>query len=167
MVAIAIAGGIAGAAALFAVLFVTPVISVGGPEPPVEKSGGLPGYDQTVVSIGDARILADIADTPEKKSVGLAVRESMGEGEAMLFTFETESRHSFWMYGMKFPIDIIWIDGEKRVVHIEHNLQPCTPLSCPTYRPGEDAMYVLETVAGFAQDHGVVKGAKVEFRLEN
>ena len=106
------------------------------------------------------------ADTPEKQRVGLGVRESMEEGEAMLFPFATESRHPFWMNGMKFPIDIIWLDADKRVVHIEHNLQPCPNIvDCPNYAPDEDALYVLETVAGFSERHGVVEGTQAEFDL--
>ena len=167
VVALAVAGGLAAAGALLAVLFVTPVFRLGGPEPlPVEKEGGLPGYNQTVVSIGGVRLLADIADTPEKQRVGLGVRVSMEEGEAMLFPFATESRHPFWMNGMKFPIDIIWLDADKRVVHIERDLQPCPNIvDCPNYTPDEDALYVLETVASFSERHGVVEGTQAEFDL--
>ena len=87
-------------------------------------------------------------------------------GEAMLFPFETEGRHSFWMQGMKFPIDIIWLDSAKTVVHIEPQLEPCTPLDCPSYQPDQNAMYVLETVAGFSEKWGVTEGTRAEFHIE-
>ncbi len=152
---------------MLAVLYfypVTPVVS-GDPVPVVEE-GGLEGYDQTVVNIGDVNLLADIADTPERRSLGLGVRDSMDEGVAMLFPFENEGRHSFWMKGMKFPIDIIWIDSSKTVVHIEHSLEPCeSQLNCPSYQPDENAMYVLETVAGFSEKHGINDGTKVGFNI--
>jgi uncharacterized membrane protein (UPF0127 family) len=168
VVALAVAGGLAAAGTILSILFVTPVFRVSGPEPlPVEKEGGLPGYNQTVVSIGGVRLLADIADTPEKQRVGLGVRESMEEGEAMLFLFATESRHPFWMNGMEFPIDIIWLDADKIVVHIERSLQPCPNIvDCPNYTPDEDALYVLETVAGFSERRGVVEGTQAEFDLD-
>jgi len=164
--AIAIGLGAAAAAIATVVLMFYPAYTVVSGDPvPVSKEGGLEGYDQTVVYIGGAGLLADIADTPEKKSLGLGVRESMDEGEAMLFPFDIEARQSFWMHGMKFPIDIIWLDSDKTVVHIEHSLQPCTPLDCPSYNPEEEARYVLETVAGFSERHGVTEGSKAEFQL--
>ena len=127
---------------------------------------GLPGYNQTVVSIGDVRLLADIAATPGQKSLGLGVRHNMTEAEGMLFPFDMEAPHGFWMSGMKFPIDIIWLDADKKVVHIEPNLQPCTStLDCPTYSPEKNALYVLETVAGFSERHNVTIGTQTEFEV--
>jgi hypothetical protein len=165
--AIAISLGAAAAAVVTIVLLFYPVTAVTSGNPvPVVKEGGLEGYEQTVVYIGGDGLLADIADTPDKKSLGLGVRETMDEGEAMLFPFDMESRHAFWMQSMKFPIDIIWLDSNKTVVHIEHSLQPCTPFDCPSYLPDKNAKYVLETVAGFSEKRGVVEGAKVDFQLE-
>jgi uncharacterized membrane protein (UPF0127 family) len=170
IVAVAIAGGIAAAAALLGTLLFMPLVSTGAPpEPnsPIVRAGGLPGYNQTVVSIGDARLLADIAATPDQKSLGLGVRSNMTEAEAMLFPFESEAVHGFWMNGMKFPIDIIWLDAGKKVVHIEPGLQPCqTSLNCPTYSPEKSAQYVLETVAGFSQRHNVTVGTQAQFELD-
>lgn len=164
---IAIGLGAAAAAVATAVLFFYPLTTVVSGDPvPVVEEGGLEGYDQTVVYISDIGLLADIADTPEKKSLGLGVRDSMGEGEAMLFPFDVEGRHSFWMHGMKFPIDIIWLNSDKTVVHIEHSLEPCpNSLQCPSYNPDVDAKYVLETVAGFSEKRGVVEGTKADFQI--
>jgi uncharacterized membrane protein (UPF0127 family) len=170
---VAIAAAAAVGAAILAMLYLYPatqVTSSGNDSnsngAPVVREGGLEGYNQTVVGIGDVRLLADIADTPEKKSLGLGVRESMDEGEAMLFVFESPGSQGFWMNGMKFPIDIIWIGEDKKVVHIEHSLQPCpTVLDCPTYTPDGNAMYVLETVTGFAEKRDVTDGTQVEFEL--
>ena len=90
----------------------------------------------------------------------------MTEAEGMLFPFESEARHGFWMNGMKFTIDIIWLDAGKKVVHIEPYLQPCpSVLDCPTHTPDRNSMYVLETVAGFSEKHGVNVGTQAEFEL--
>ena len=73
------------------------------------------------------------------------------------------------MMGMKFPIDIIWLDSNGMVTHIEHSLKPCHPaisnLVCPTYFPEKDSLYVLETVAGFAMKHNVRLGTHISFEL--
>lgn len=166
-VVIAIVAAVAVAIVIGTVLFFTPLFRVGtGPLEPTEAEGGLPGYNQTVVSIADVRLLADIADTSEKRSLGLGVRNNMTEGEGMLFLLEHSSRQPFWMNGMKFPIDIIWINSDKEVVHIEHSLQPCaSSLDCPNYYPDSEALYVLETVAGFSERHNVADGTRVEFDL--
>ncbi|MEO9295977.1 MAG: DUF192 domain-containing protein [Nitrososphaera sp.] len=174
IVAVAIAGGIAAAIALLTALFLTPVVSLGPQSHPlipqqqqtttITTPTGLPGYNQTVVSIGGVKLTADIADTPDKMNLGLGVRDNMTESQAMLFPFKQEGRQGFWMSGMKFPIDIIWINADKRVVHIEHSLPPCPNIvDCPVHTPDQQAMYVLETTAGFSQRHNVTEGAQVEF----
>ncbi len=126
------------------------------------------GYSQVNITVNGVELMADIAATSDQQSKGLGVKDSLNENEAMLFPFRTESEHTFWMIGMKFPIDIIWLDADKKVVHIEYSLNPCKPDSpCPTYTPKEGSLYVLETVAGFAQKYNVTEGTPVEFNLTN
>jgi uncharacterized membrane protein (UPF0127 family) len=124
-------------------------------------------YRHVNVTVNGIELIADIAETNEQRTKGLSVKDSLAENEAMLFVFDTAQEHSFWMKNMKFPIDIIWLDSDKTVVHIEHNLQPCSfDAFCPTYKPNNNsALYVLETAAGFAEKHGIVEGARVEFQL--
>ncbi len=131
-----------------------------------EASSGTNGYRQIPIRINGFVLTADIAATVEQQNKGLSVKSSLAENEAMLFVFDNEAQHSFWMKDMKFPIDIIWIDSDKTVVHIEHNLPPCeSGLLCPTYTPIQDSLYVLETVAGFTERHGIARGTLVDFEL--
>jgi uncharacterized membrane protein (UPF0127 family) len=131
-----------------------------------EVRSGSNGFRQVNVTVNGAVLVADIAATYEQMTRGLSVKDSLDENEAMLFVFNEEAEHTFHMKNMKFPIDIIWIDTDKTVVHIEHNLQPCSSgLFCPTYKPNDDSLYVLETIAGFAERHDIVKGTMVEFEL--
>jgi uncharacterized membrane protein (UPF0127 family) len=131
-----------------------------------EVRSGSNGFRQVNVLVNGVVLVADIAATDEQMTRGLSVKDSLNENEAMLFVFDEEGEHTFVMKNMKFPIDIIWIDADKTVVHIEHNLQPCSSgLFCPTYKPNDDSLYVLETVGGFAERHDVVKGTMVEFEL--
>lgn len=125
-------------------------------------------YKQVNVTINNIDLLADVAANDEQRTKGLSVKDSLEENEAMLFVFDTSQEHSFWMKDMKFPIDIIWLDSNKTVVHVEHNLQPCNFGGlCPTYKPDDNALYVLETVAGFTEKHDIVEGARVEFKLNS
>lgn len=125
------------------------------------------GYRQVNVTVNGVELVADIAENSTQKSKGLSVKDVLKENEAMLFVFDTEREHSFWMKGMKFPIDIIWLDDDKEVVHVEHNLQPCGPDSfCQTYKPDDDSLYVLETVAGFALKHNITENTLVKFQVD-
>ena len=84
----------------------------------------------------------------------------------MLFVFGNEAKHTFWMKDMKFPIDIIWLNSDGKVVHIEKNLQPCVSvLICTNYSPNTDSQYVLETVSEFTQRHNISVGTDIDFEL--
>ena len=87
------------------------------------------GYQQVNVTVNNVKLVADVAVNDEQKTKGLAVKENLSENEAMLFVFATAGDHAFWMKDMKFPIDIIWMDSNKTVVHVEHSLAPCGPVS--------------------------------------
>lgn len=86
--------------------------------------------------------------TPAAMSQGLSGRKSLADNQGMLFVFPQEGYHSFWMKGMLFPIDIIWLDKDYKVVYVKENAQPCTFLYCPLYTPNKPAQYVLEAVPG-------------------
>jgi uncharacterized membrane protein (UPF0127 family) len=84
----------------------------------------------------------------------------------MIFPYKEPKVLAFWMKDMKFPIDILWLDSGKRVVHIEKNLQPCNPfLPCPSFSPDTKAQYVLETVVGLSDRKGIKIGTQVDFQL--
>jgi uncharacterized membrane protein (UPF0127 family) len=132
-----------------------------------EMISGSNGHQQVNVTVNGLVLVTDISVTNEQRTKGLSEKDDLAENEAMLFVFGSEAKHTFWMKDMKFPIDIIWIDSEKTIVHIEHNLQPCASgVLCPTYKPDDDSLYVLETVGGFAEKYGIVKGTRVEFELK-
>ena len=123
-------------------------------------------YLKAKVTVKGFELNADVPITSELMAKGLAVKNQLKENEAMLFIFEDSAKHSFWMKDMKFPIDIIWLDSDGKVVHIEQNLQPCVPvLICTSYSPDIDSQYVLETVAGFTQRYNVNVGTNIDIEL--
>ncbi len=114
------------------------------------------------VMIKNLRIYVDLAITSQEKSKGLSVKESLKENEGMLFVFDNPRKHSFWMKDMKFPIDIIWISQQNKIIHIERNLQPCIIfLFCKSYIPNSEALYVLEVVANFTDKNNINIGDTV------
>jgi uncharacterized membrane protein (UPF0127 family) len=110
-------------------------------------------------------VTAELARSDEERARGLMFREKMAEDQAMLFLFETEEAHSFWMKNMRFAIDILWLDAQKRIVHLEKTVPPCPRDPCPSYAPSAAASFVLELQAGFAEKHGLRLNDRVEFVL--
>ena len=132
-----------------------------------EMISGSNGHRQVNVTVNGLVLVTDISVTNEQRTKGLSEKDDLAENEAMLFVFGSEAKHTFWMKDMKFPIDIIWIDSDKTIVHIEHNLQPCSSgILCPTYKPNDGSLYVLETFGGFAEKYGIAKGTQVMFELK-
>jgi uncharacterized protein len=111
-------------------------------------------------------IKAEVADTPLKRSVGLMYRDHLKKDHGMLFFFGQPQAWNFWMKNTKIALDLIWIDGKKRVTHIERNVPICTKSddSCPHYRPNsDDAVYVLEIAGGTVDGYKIEKGSKLQF----
>ena len=109
----------------------------------------------------EVKVRAEVADTNEKRRQGLSGRETLPRGGGMLFIFENPCLCGFWMKEMRFPLDIIWIDEEYRIVHIVEGVSPAT--FPETFLPDRAAKYVLEVSAGTVKDFEVTPGALVEF----
>lgn len=105
----------------------------------------------------------ELAIDPETRAQGLMYRDRLAENAGMLFFFEESSVQSFWMKNTMIPLDIIWIDDGRRVVHVKENVPPCRSDPCPSYDPGVPAKYVLELGAGVARKHRVAEGAVLRF----
>ena len=112
-------------------------------------------------------IYAEVADTPQKRAEGLMYREHLGPDRGMLFTFSQAQAWVFWMKNTKIPLDLIWMNEKKQIVHMEQRVPICTRTddSCPQYRPNEDALYVLELAAGRAESLKLQRGSKLQFKI--
>jgi uncharacterized membrane protein (UPF0127 family) len=114
------------------------------------------------VCFKNACIRVEIADTYEKRKAGLMFRESLPENQGMLFIFDSEDYYSFWMKNMRIPLDIIWIDKDKRIVDIKADVPPCKD-SCEGLPSNAKAKYILEVNVGFAERNGIKIGDEVRF----
>ena len=112
------------------------------------------------VCFDDLCLRVKVVSTPREISRGLMYRDSLEEGTGMLFILGTETRRGFWMKNMKFPIDVLWISSDGRVVHVEHSVPACREDPCPGYAPSEKAKYVLETRANFTAENGIGVGSE-------
>jgi uncharacterized membrane protein (UPF0127 family) len=106
---------------------------------------------------------AQVVDTDASRAKGLGFRESLGQKEGMLFILGP-GEHKFWMKNMRFPLDLIWIDGEKKIIDIKENLIPCNSDSCPLFGPDQgQAEYVLEVNSGFVRENNIKIGDTINF----
>lgn len=120
------------------------------------------------LSIGDkTTISVEIADTPEKTTLGLSYRDSLPENQGMLFIFPESHIPTFWMKGMKFPLDMIWIDENNTIVDITQNVPYPSPgtmeFELPHYSPNLPAKMVLEVNSGFVERNNVEVGDSIGF----
>jgi uncharacterized membrane protein (UPF0127 family) len=105
-------------------------------------------------------ILVAIADTPAARSAGLSNREELRDIDGLLLKWDRPGRHPIWMAGMRFPLDLLWIDGDGRVLAVLANVPPCRVEPCPLYEPEgtADSVAVLELPAGAAANTQLTVG---------
>jgi uncharacterized membrane protein (UPF0127 family) len=101
----------------------------------------------------------------EDRAMGLMFRASLPKDHGMLFVFDQPDFHTIWMKNCKFPIDIVWLDGDRRVVDVAPSVPPCKGEPCPVYQPMRRASYVVEMNAGEAGREKVARGAALDFKL--
>jgi len=107
-----------------------------------------------------ANLNVEIADTQEKREMGLKFRNSFGEVDGMFFVFSVEDSHGFWMKDTSIPLDLIFFNSDKKVVDIFKNM---SVFSEETRYPKLPCLFVLEVEAGFCEKYGVVEGCTFDY----
>ena len=102
----------------------------------------------------DLCIELEIASTPEEQMRGLMFRESLEENQGMLFIYDSENMKKFWMKNTLIPLDMIWVNNDLKIVHIEHAV-PCIEEECISYTPIAEAKYVIEVNKGFTEKNNI------------
>jgi len=106
-----------------------------------------------------------IAQTQQEHEIGLSGRNRLPQNQGMLFLFPQSTSQTFWMKGMKFPLDIIYIDKNNTIVSLYKNLENPTPFD-PTIRtvsPTQPADKVLEINGGLSDKYHFQVGDAVKF----
>ena len=109
---------------------------------------------------GEVPVTVEVADTPDRRSLGLMYRKELAAEAGMLFVFDAPEHLTFWMKNTVLPLDMIFIGENRHVLGIVKNAVPFT-----TTARGVDgeSRYVLEVNAGFSDRHGVTGGDSVSF----
>lgn len=126
----------------------------------------------STVTIKDQTFSVTVAETEEEKQKGLSGLDNLPLDEGKLFVFEKPDTYSFWMKDMKFPIDIIYINGDK-IVSITENAKPpaenvenptCETIGC--YQSSGPADKALEINAGLSKKYNFQPGDTVQIKSE-
>lgn len=114
------------------------------------------------LNVGGHILRVEIADTMATRAQGLSGKGRLPEDQGMFFVFPIPAIYPFWMKDMKFPIDIIWIRGEKIVGITENAAVPDSSSGLPIYSPPTLVDKVLEVDAGVAKKLGLEEGGIVK-----
>lgn len=112
------------------------------------------------IYLGDKIIKAEIVSQAREMAIGLSKYDEITENQGMLFLFPAKMKPSFWMKGMKFAIDIIWLADDK-IVDLTPNLLPFIGDNLPTYQPKEPVNKVLEVKAGLIEKNNLKIGDQI------
>lgn len=126
--------------------------------------GGRAGTPKTAtLLLAGHRFYIGIADTMLLRNKGLSDRPSLEENAGMLFRFGSPGMYGFWMKGMRFPLDFVWI-RDNRIIGTTQNVDPqigTSILKLTSYYPPNPADSVLEIHAGLVKKYGIAVGDSV------
>ncbi len=125
--------------------------------------GGEPSTPDAWIEIRGQRVSLEVADTPRVQEKGLGERDSLAWHHGMYFEYEEPAFYAFWMKGMRFSIDIVWL-REDRIVDLDLTVPFEKGGNGPTLRPSVLADAVLEVPAGYSAANGWQIGDRVTYR---
>lgn len=122
-------------------------------------------HTRTVTLPNGKKVVAEVVTEQVDMMRGMMYRDSLAPNRGMLFIHGTPGAYGYWMYNVKIPLDIIWLDRNQTVVEMVANAQPCPgPASqCPSYGGKTSSLYVLELAGGVAAKHGIKVGDRLRF----
>jgi hypothetical protein len=120
---------------------------------------------RTVTLPGGRTIKAEMKIHRQDILTGMKFRDSLPEDRGMLFMYGKSGSYSFWMYEVKVPLDIVWMDQNRYIVEIYANAKPCPgpPEKCLVYGGSRESMYVLELAGGMVKKYNLAVGQQLDF----
>lgn len=117
------------------------------------------GRNKATLQFGSRQLIYETVANTAGREKGLSGRASMPADHGMLFMFEQEGRHCFWMKDMRFDLDMVWLDATGTVVTIRDRISPATYPA--EFCPDRPAKYVIEVNAGTAAAAGVTVDSRI------
>jgi uncharacterized protein len=109
--------------------------------------------------IRQKEVRVEVAKSPEEQSRGLMGRTSLGKDEGMLFLYDREVHHGFWMKNTLIPLSIAFVDSEGRIITI----LDMEPLTLESHLPPRPFLYALEMNKGWFSQNGIKAGDVMRF----
>ena len=113
---------------------------------------------------GHSPFQTELALTEETKKRGLMYRDGLPKHTGMFFlNTDPPKRRSMWMPNMRFPLDIVWLDGALKIVSIRYDCEPCTSTGdCPSISSIKKCQHAIEFAAGEAKALGLREGDRLK-----
>ncbi|OGV95677.1 hypothetical protein A2W24_05405 [Microgenomates group bacterium RBG_16_45_19] len=130
------------------------------PNNPVENPRG----ELVPMQVGQAKLKVEIRDSEAGRNLGLSYRQNLPNNEGVLFVFPVAVSYPFWMKGMEFDLDMVWIkDG--RVVGVSEAVKAPgnNHGKVETVFPPQAVDRVLEVNSGWVKEKGVQVGDEVSY----
>ena len=131
------------------------------------QSNSVDDFNSRPITLPNGQVIhAEVMVQKQDMYRGMMFRDSLAPGQGMLFVHAQPSKVPYWMYQVRIPLDIIWMDANRRVVEISANTPPCPSKSakeCPTFGGHYPAQWVLELGGGMAAKYGLAVGDVLSF----
>jgi uncharacterized membrane protein (UPF0127 family) len=132
-----------------------------------KQSQSLEDFQTTPLTLpGGQQIRVEVVTRQADMMRGMMFRESLAPDRGMLFVHGSPGLYQYWMYQVRIPLDILWLDMNRQVVEVSPNTPPCSSQSakeCPSFGGHKMAVYVLELPGGAAARFGLRTGGAVKF----
>lgn len=112
------------------------------------------------IKVNNIELIVEIADTLPQQVTGLKNRRFLGENYGMLFIFKNPQKLNFWMQDTFIPLDIAYIDQDKKIKEI-YSLNPLDTKMI--YSKSENIRYALEVNQGWFKTNNINIDDKIEF----
>jgi len=111
------------------------------------------------------KIRVEVMMRPEDMARGMMFRDSLAADRGMLFIHGSPGNYPYWMFQVKIPLDMMWLDESRKIVEISENTPPCPPgaKKCPTYGGHQRALFIVELAAGSVSRHHLRIGDTLTF----
>lgn len=119
---------------------------------------------RTLISINKTVYRADLVEDPNKVNEGFGRQKSLGVDEALLYRYDTDSDWGIQMKNMNFPVDIVWVGSDKRVVDLKQGVKP-DAVPYETHKPVVPARYIIGLASGQAKKSGIKVDTQIKFDI--
>lgn len=110
------------------------------------------------IKVGTQVLNIEYSQSNNEVTKGLSGRKNLLKDHGMFFIFPTDGNYYFWMKDMNFPLDIIFLGSDYKIVDILYSAAPCGEGDCPKVTPPEKFRYALEVNSGWSRENGLQIG---------